>query len=275
MKAQLSRLRSNKKPQAGNIITRYTKHYYMDSLRINSTLRTAEDLGLYPIERDWFDAMTGKVRPLADANAQEQHTALSTSYEQMGQSHTIQAPVQEGGLAAYSHNSEWLDAYWYHPDHLGSSSYITDMNRVVTQHMEYLPFGETLVEEHQNSYNVPYKFYATELDSETGNYYYGARYCNPKFSRWLSVDPLAEQTMDPYGYVWNNPLRYVDPDGRSGQDIFYIKENGDIKRVEQEGAHEYYYQNAGTSGNFQEDYTLVGVLSENNDGMVQFPASGG
>ncbi|WOI21611.1 RHS repeat domain-containing protein [Nonlabens ulvanivorans] len=67
-----------------------------------------------------------------------------------------------------------FDTNWYHPDHLGSSSYITNMNGVVTQHMEYLPFGETLVEEHQNSYNVPYKFNGKELDGETGNYYYGA-----------------------------------------------------------------------------------------------------
>ncbi len=85
--------------------------------------------------------------------------------------------------------------------------------------MEYLPFGETLVDEHLNSYNTPFKFNGKELDEETGNYYYGARYYNPKWSNWLSVDPLAEQTMDPYGYCYNNPINLVDPSGMSAENI--------------------------------------------------------
>lgn len=48
--------------------------------------------------------------------------------------------------------------------------------------------------------------------------YYGARYYNPKISLWLSVDPLAEKNNfeSPYVFVHNNPLIYVDPDGRDG-----------------------------------------------------------
>lgn len=82
-----------------------------------------------------------------------------------------------------SYHSELYDAYWYHPDHLGSSSYITNTTGEISQHMEYLPFGETLVEEHLNLHNSPFKFNAKEYDAETGNYYYGARYMNPKWSR--------------------------------------------------------------------------------------------
>src|SRR5690554_895621 len=91
-----------------------------------------------------------------------------------------------------SHNPKLYDAYWYHPDHLGSSSFITNTTGEISQHMEYLPFGETLVEEHLNSHNSPFKFNAKEYDAETGNYYYGARYYDPKWSMWLSVDPLVE-----------------------------------------------------------------------------------
>ena len=70
--------------------------------------------------------------------------------------------------------------------------------------MEYLPYGETLVDEHLNSYNTPFKFNGKELDDETGNYYYGARYYNPKTSIWLSVDPLAEKmpSWSSYNYVF-------------------------------------------------------------------------
>jgi hypothetical protein len=60
---------------------------------------------------------------------------------------------------AYSgHTPAMLNIYYFHPDHLGSSSYITNAAGVVTQHMEYLPFGETLVDEHLNSNNSPFKF---------------------------------------------------------------------------------------------------------------------
>ncbi len=82
--------------------------------------------------------------------------------------------------------------FYYHPDHLGSSSYITDVNGEVSQHIEYFAFGETFVEEHSNTSNTPYKFNAKELDDETGLYYYGARYYDPKTSVWQSVDPLAD-----------------------------------------------------------------------------------
>src|SRR5690554_4339484 len=81
--------------------------------------------------------------------------------------------------------------FWYHPDHLGSSSYITNLAGEINQHLEYLPFGELLVEEHLNSYNSPFKFNAKEFDAETGNYYYGARYYDSKWNLMLSVDPMA------------------------------------------------------------------------------------
>lgn len=50
---------------------------------------------------------------------------------------------------------------------------------------------------------------------QTGNYYYGARYFNPKWSTWLSVDPLAEKypSISSYAYVAQNPIKYIDPDG--------------------------------------------------------------
>ncbi|MCH8547159.1 MAG: RHS repeat-associated core domain-containing protein [Cryomorphaceae bacterium] len=53
---------------------------------------------------------------------------------------------------------------------------------------------------------------------QTGLYYYGARYYNPRLSVWLSVDPLYyhpnQVDKSPYAYVWNNPVNLVDPDGR-------------------------------------------------------------
>ncbi|WOI21621.1 SpvB/TcaC N-terminal domain-containing protein [Nonlabens ulvanivorans] len=236
-------------PQSGNTVVRYTKHYYLDAQRINSTIGTAKDLGLYPDERDWFGGNGTVVRNMADATVQEQQTALNNTYTELGQPFNLVSPVVEGIVNSYAHNAEWIDAYWYHPDHLGSSSYITNMNGVVTQHMEYLPFGETLVEEHQNSYNVPYKFNGKELDGETGNYYYGARYYNPKFSQWLSVDPLAEKyySYSSYAYTLNNPINYIDPDGRQVED-WRDKEGNLLTEDQRKNVKVYMFYDSNASG---------------------------
>ncbi|MCZ8296185.1 RHS repeat-associated core domain-containing protein [Flavobacterium sp.] len=68
----------------------------------------------------------------------------------------------------------------------------------------------------QHYYNSPYKFNGKELDEETGLYYYGARYYDPKVSIWLSVDPKAEKypSYSPYNYCLNNPILFIDPDGQ-------------------------------------------------------------
>jgi RHS repeat-associated protein len=130
-----------------------------------------------------------------------------------------------------NHDPDRYAAYWYHPDHLGSSSYITNLDGEINQHMEYLPFGETLVEEHLNSYNSPFKFNAKELDAETGNYYYGARYYDPKWSVWLSVDAEFARfpSYSPYNYTLLNPINLVDPDGNAPAPIkrlLYSKSQG-------------------------------------------------
>ena len=123
--------------------------------------------------------------------------------------------------------------YFYHPDHLGSSSYITDREGRITQHTEYIAFGEVLFEEHSTSRTMPYLFNGKELDSETGLYYYGARYYDPRVSLWLNVDPLAEKYphTSPYTYVNNNPIMLIDPDGRSGEDPPNLSGVTNVKNV--------------------------------------------
>src|SRR5690625_144894 len=105
-----------------------------------------------------------------------------------------------------------------------NSSCIINTTGEISQHMEYLPFGETLVEEHLNSHNSPFKFNAKEFDAETENYYYGARYYDPKWSTFLTPDPALESYpgISPYAYTLNNPVRYVDPTG------MYVEENESV-----------------------------------------------
>jgi RHS repeat-associated protein len=101
---------------------------------------------------------------------------------------------------------------------LGTSTFLTDANGNSHQFFLNLPFGETMAEQlPSSSYTSPYKFNGKELDAETGLYYYGARYYDPKSSIWFSVDPLAEklQGWSPYNFVRNNPINRIDPDGRT------------------------------------------------------------
>ncbi len=139
-----------------------------------------------------------QVKDLANTATQTAQTALLNTYAALGQTGNTPTPVIEGDLNSFNHDygEDSVRTYWYHPDHLGSSSYITNIEGIVTQHLEYMPYGEpspassptpkkiikiggqSLVEEHQNSINTPYKFNGKEQDPETGNYYYGARYYN-------------------------------------------------------------------------------------------------
>jgi RHS repeat-associated protein len=92
------------------------------------------------------------------------------------------------------------------------------------------PYGELWIEQVSNSLEkLPFRFTGKELDPETGFYYYGARYLNPKTSMWISADPAMTAYIDGksksggiynifnmyiYSYTNNNPVNYIDPDGR-------------------------------------------------------------
>ena len=108
------------------------------------------------------------------------------------------------------------ETFFYHSDHLGSTSYITDDHANITQYDAYLPYGELLVDEHSSSEKLPYKFNGKQFDEETGLYYYGARYMDPKISMWLGVDPLMEKypNVTGYCYTMDNPIKFIDPNGK-------------------------------------------------------------
>ncbi|MDR1700358.1 MAG: hypothetical protein LBR68_04125 [Lachnoclostridium sp.] len=142
-------------------------------------------------------------------------------------------------------NEEKLKQYWYHSDHLGSAQLITNVEGEEYERIEYTPYGELWVERASAASNIdiPYRFTGKERDEETGLYYYGARYLDPKTSRWLSADPALSEyipgapindearkrnsnlpgmggmfntvNLHLYHYAGNNPVKYLDPDGRS------------------------------------------------------------
>ena len=112
------------------------------------------------------------------------------------------------------------ETFFYHSDHLGSTSYITDDHANITQYDAYLPYGELLVDEHSSSEDLPYKFNGKQFDEETGLYYYGARYLNSVTSLWYGVDPLAKKYANnsSYTYCLDNPIRWIDRKGMKWED---------------------------------------------------------
>ena len=121
----------------------------------------------------------------------------------------------QAGYGYIANDTTKEETFFYHSDHLGSTSYITDDHANITQYDAYLPYSELLVDEHSSSEELPYKFNGKQFDDETGLYYYGARYMNPVTSLWYGVDPLAEKYVATGGYVYtlDNPVRLIDPNG--------------------------------------------------------------
>ncbi|KYF62435.1 hypothetical protein BE15_18595 [Sorangium cellulosum] len=122
---------------------------------------------------------------------------------------------------------------YYHPDHLGSTSFASNNEQTLTQRDEYFPSGELWIDASDSRYELrrAYVFTGKELDQATGLYYFGARYYDPRMSVWLSPDPILDEYMQGgpgggvfnpgnlglYSYTLNNPVNLVDPDGRQAQ----------------------------------------------------------
>lgn len=144
----------------------------------------------------------------------------------------------------YETSEDSIKQYYYHNDHLGSAQLITNADGEEYERIEYTPYGELWVEKASAASNIdiPYRFTGKERDEETGLYYFGARYLDPKTSRWLSADPALGDyipgapvndeakkrngnlpgmggvfnlvNLHLYHYAGNNPVKYIDPDGR-------------------------------------------------------------
>jgi RHS repeat-associated protein len=152
---------------------------------------------------------------------------------------------------------EGKNRYYYHSDHLGSAQLVTDFKGLEYERIEYTPYGELWVEKTiAGSERLPFRFTGKEFDEETGLYYYGARYLDPKVSRWLSTDPAVGEYIPSapvndearrrngnlpgmggiynlvnfhlYHYAGNNPVRYIDPDGRENWDFYRAWEDDEV-----------------------------------------------
>lgn len=127
--------------------------------------------------------------------------------------------------------------YFFHPDHLGSASWITDLSGQPVQHLQYKPFGGDYIDQQDpnTEYSERFRFTGKERDAETGYDYFGARYYSSSLGIWLSVDPMSDKypSLSPYVYCADNPMRLIDVKGESIQvvendDGTYTVVNGNV-----------------------------------------------
>ena len=223
---------------------RYTKHIYIGSQRVVSKIGDFDSYGSDPRRIQYAGSETDGLSVDYKVKYTQQLQVIKDNYATFAVPYngednndyvdgkgfccndgSLEAAQTRALARAAKNNFQEGDTYekmqfYYHPDHLGSSSYITNLDGEVVQHIEYVPFGEVFIEERNNIWNTPYLFNAKEFDEETGLYYYGARYYDPRISLWISTDPKQESyfAFSSYVYCGNNPLIYIDPNGKEWED---------------------------------------------------------
>ena len=155
------------------------------------------------------------------------------------------------------------DVYYYHGDHLGSASWITETNGKPIQYIHYAPYGELIDNQQTIDYDERYKFTGKERDAESGYDYFGARYYASPFSFWLSVDPLADKypAISPYAYCTWNPIKFIDPDGNS----VVVDDDGKIVNISDDDDIFIYHYSNSSNEQKNSDLERVGLMLGGND----------
>jgi len=103
--------------------------------------------------------------------------------------------------------------YFYHKNHQGSITEITDSNQSIVKQYKYDAYGMKYYES-----GLPltdeFAYTARELHDRTGLYYYRSRFYSPQLGRFISQDPIGLLGgTNLYAYVGNNPVNLIDPLG--------------------------------------------------------------
>jgi RHS repeat-associated protein len=107
---------------------------------------------------------------------------------------------------------------YYEADGLGSATSLSNMAGAAAQTYSYDSFGNIIAA--SGSLTNSFRYTGREYDTETGLYYYRARYYDPSVGRFISEDPLefAGESTSFYEYDYDDPANFIDPSGMQSQD---------------------------------------------------------
>ena len=111
--------------------------------------------------------------------------------------------------------------YYLHYDNIGSLKGVTDNSGNMIKKIDYDSFGNT-VNDTNPVFTIPFGFAGGLQDSETKLIRFGARDYDPSIGRWTAKDPIDFDGGDTnlYGYVANDPVDWVDPEGLDATNWF-------------------------------------------------------
>ncbi len=172
------------------------------------------------------------------------------------------------------------DQYIYqYKDHLGNARISFGRNSAgaleITDANDYYPFGMNHLKTGNAFYGSGsyknYKYNGKELQ-EGGMYDYGARFYMPDIGGWGVVDPLAETSRrwSTYTYAYNNPIRFIDPDGREATGWIKDKKSGEV----------FWDKNTNSQGQFNKNYkgkesSFAYVSNKNDSSTYNLPNGSG
>jgi RHS repeat-associated protein len=119
--------------------------------------------------------------------------------------------------------------YYYHYDNLGSVIGLTNDTGAWVEKYAYTLYGKPAA---ASTVGNPYMYTGRRLDTETGLYYYRARFYDPNLRRFIETDPIGfDGGMNLYAYVGNNPLNWIDPWGEGRYSITKPETHGAPEHV--------------------------------------------
>ncbi|MDR1544775.1 MAG: RHS repeat-associated core domain-containing protein, partial [Prevotellaceae bacterium] len=203
--------------------TGYTKHYFAESERILSNVAGGRSRPLVPVDLE-LKSITGEEPAELAANFMvfvgdylKQASGGTCSPSDINYIAHIQKFPPLATIFADRVAADYRDErYFYHSDHLSGASMITNVGGGLHQTLAYCPYGEPLVDIKNGNYDERYQFTGYEKDGESGLNYAHSRYDWDYGGIFISTDPMwfKYPNLTSYAYCGNNPISYIDPDGR-------------------------------------------------------------